>query len=105
MAIVTYIPPNTDAQLRITLKDRDGVAITAGTVSADVYNPTGSKVGSGITITHLGSGVWAMPIAASWSFSAGKYTQGEFVGIITAVYSGNNLVKRVRWPVQFDDNT
>lgn len=105
MALVTYIPPNTDAQLRITLKDRSDVAITSGTVTADVYNPSGTRVATASALTHLGAGVWALSIAASWSYSAGVYTQGEFVGVITASYSGNTLTKRVRWPVMFDDNT
>lgn len=105
MPAVDYLLPNTDGQLRLTLRDVDDVLITGGTATASVRSPSGTTIATGVPVTHLGSGVWKMDIAASWSFSAGVYTVGEFTAIVTITYSGKTLTKRSRWPVMWDDNT
>lgn len=103
MPAVTYILPNTDSELRLTLTDSDAVPITSGTVVATIRNPSGTTLATGVALTHAGSGVWKLNIAAAWSFSASVYTVGEFTAVITATYSGKTLTKRVRWPVAWDD--
>ena len=105
MPLVTYFLPGTDSEVHLTLEDTNGVAITGGTATANVYSPSGGLVGNAIALSHLGAGVWKLPVDASWSFSGGNYIEGEFVAVISMTYSGVDLVKRIRYPVMFDDNT
>jgi len=105
MPLVTYFLPGTDSEVRLTLEDVSGVAVTGGTATAEVYSPTGALVGTGVALSHLGSGVWKLPVSADWSISGSDYIEGEFVAVISMTYSGVDLVKRVRYPVMFDDDS
>lgn len=105
MATVTYFLPNTDSQVRLTLTDLDGVAITGGSGTATIYSPSGAQVATGVALSHISGGVWKFDVAAAWSYSGGVYIVGEFVAVITHTYSGKTLTTRIRYPVMFDDNT
>jgi len=101
--VATYIEPQTDAILDITVKDA-GALVTDATVTATgVWSPTGTQVASNVSMGHQGSGVYRLNIARAWSESAGKAVEGEFMAEIKAVRGGVERRRRFRYVVKFDD--
>jgi len=101
--VATYIEPQTDAILDITVKDA-GALVTDATVTATgVWSPMGTQVASNVSMGHQGSGVYRLNIARAWSESAGKAVEGEFMAEIKAVRGGVERRRRFRYVVKFDD--
>jgi len=104
--MATYIAPLTHGELSITLKDTNDVPITDATVTADVYDCRGTLTATAQAMPHAGSGVYILTILPTWSDGgSGTFLLGEFIAHITATDTGSNQVtKRIRYVVKFDDD-
>lgn len=102
--VVPYIEPQTDAILKITVKDTAGVAVTDAVATATaVYSPAGASVATNVTMPHQGAGVYHLSISRTWSDNSGKAIEGEFVAEIKVTRGGVERRRRFRYPVKFDD--
>lgn len=103
-AVVPYIEPQTDAILKITVKDTAGVVVTDAVATATVvYSPAGVSVASNVTMPHQGAGVYHLSISRAWSDNSGKAIEGEFVAEVKVTRGGVERRRRFRYPVKFDD--
>ena len=95
-AYLGSIPPQTDAEVRITLKDRVGAVVTDATVTAKVYNPSGVLVTTA-NMSHTGSGIYLLSFDKAWSTSGTDAVIGQFILDVKAIRpSGTQRTQRYR---------
>lgn len=103
--VATYIEPQTDATLRVTVKDSTGALVTDATVIAlVVYSPAGATAATNQAMSHQGAGVYQLSISRSWSDNSGKAIEGEFVVEIKITRAGTERRRRFRYVVHWDDD-
>jgi len=104
---VTFIEPQTTADIRLTVL-LDGVTpIDDCTISAKVFSPRGVQLASGVPAPTdgVGTGTYTLTWLAAWTANAGKAVEGEYLIEALLTRAGRQRTMRYRVPVRFDDVT
>lgn len=102
MSHLPQIDPLTTGQLKVTVKDATGAVVLDATSVASVYQPSGKRVASAVSMAHVGSGVYVLTVLASWSDAgSGVPLRGVYEVIVTVTRSGLTRTKRMQYLVDF----
>lgn len=106
MATVTFIEPQTTADIRLAVTYND-TPVDDCTITASIYSPKGKALATNVSVPSDGpsTGTYTLTWLAAWTEQSGLPVEGEYLMQALVLRAGRQRTIRYRIPVRFDDVT
>lgn len=103
---VTYIEPQTTADVRFTVLLNGVTKVDNCTVTADIFSPKGKPIATNVSVPSdgPGTGTYTLTWLDTWTEDLSqKPVEGEYLIHATVLRAGRKRTLRYRIPVRFAD--